>query len=162
MLFFALFGFLISKGFMEEGLGLGTEFENFAYGVAITFLLIPVHEYLHVIAYRLVGARNTYLDMNLRQFYFLALADRSVVNRTDFIKVMLTPFFTITLLCLTIFLVVDGPLKMLPLGLFLSHTIFCSGDFSLLSYYIHHWEKEIYTYDDKKAGKSYFYERLKG
>jgi hypothetical protein len=33
----------------------------------------------------------------------------------------------------------------------------CSGDFGLLSYFDVHRDKEMVTYDDKAAGRSYFY-----
>ena len=160
LIFFGAFFFLLTQGFIEEGFKLGREFQYFSYGVGITFLFIPIHEYLHVIAYRLVGARNTYLDMNLKQFYFLALADRSVVHKKDFVKVALTPFITVTLSCILLYFVVNNDFRILLLGLFLTHSTFCSGDFGLLSYIIQNNEKDIYTYDDKDTGKSYFFEKI--
>ena len=159
--FMALFFYFLIKGFIVEDWGIGNDFQNFSYGVGITFLLIPIHEYLHVLAYRIVGARHTYLDMNLKRFYFMALADKSVVHKNDFIKVILTPFLSITLICTALFFIVDHHSKILLLGLFLTHTVFCSGDFGLLAYIIHKGEKDIYTYDDKETGKSYFYEKVK-
>jgi len=160
LIFFAVFFYLLIQGFIQEGLKIGRGFQYFSYGVGITFLLIPVHEYLHVIAYRLVGASNTYLDMNLKRFYFMALADRSVVHKNDFIKVILTPFLSITLSCLLLFFLANNDFRILLLGLFLTHSVFCSGDFGLLSYIIQNSEKDIYTYDDKSSGKSYFFERI--
>ena len=86
---------------------------------------------------------------------------KGVIDKNDFIKVILTPFLSITLICTALFFIVDHHSKILLLGLFLTHTVFCSGDFGLLAYIIHKGEKDIYTYDDKETGKSYFYEKVK-
>lgn len=43
---------------------------------------------------------------------------------------------------------------------FFTHTLFCSGDFGLLTYLETNQEKEIYTYDDKEKGESYFFEKI--
>jgi hypothetical protein len=37
------------------------------------------------------------------------------------------------------------------------HTVFCSGDFTLLNYLASN--KEMLTYDDKEKGETYFYKK---
>jgi hypothetical protein len=41
------------------------------------------------------------------------------------------------------------------------HTIACSGDFALLSYFEFNRKKEVVTYDDKENKVSFFYGREK-
>ena len=133
-LFMAFFFYFLLKDLVNGNGAISVQFLYFSYGVGLTFLLIPVHEYLHVLAYRVMGARNTYLDMNLQKFYFMALADQSVVNARQFRVVALTPFVTVSTISLILAIGLVGTWKLVALGLFLSHTVFCSGDFGLLSY----------------------------
>jgi len=60
--------------------------------LAIAFALIPSHEYIHVLAYKSKGAKNTSCDANLKKFYFMAIAYRFVANKKEFQIVALAPF----------------------------------------------------------------------
>ncbi len=137
-----------------------TEFIYFSYGLLATFTLIPLHEYIHALAYKYVGAKNTSYDMNLKKFYFMAMADKFVANAKQFRIVILAPFITISLACLLLFFILSGNWIYFPIGLFFTHTLFCSGDFGLLCYYETHKQKDIYTYDDKATGETFFYEKV--
>lgn len=136
---------------------LSEEFAYFSYGLLGSFLLIPLHEYIHALAYRYVGATNTSYDMNLRKFYFMAMADRFVASAKNLTLVLLAPFVVISILSLSIALVVSGNWTFFPLGVFFTHAMFCSGDFGMLNYLQTHQDTELYTYDDKAKGESYFY-----
>ncbi len=46
---------------------LDDQFTHFAYGIAIAFAIIPLHEYIHVLAYKSQGATNTSYDANLKK-----------------------------------------------------------------------------------------------
>ncbi len=130
---------------------------NLSYGFAIAFLLLPVHEYIHVLAYKSQGAEHTSYDANLKKFYFLAVADRFVANKREFQIVALAPFVIITAVSLGLLFFTDALWTMTLLGVILTHTAFCSGDFGLLSYFDFHDTKEIVTYEDKGSRVSYFY-----
>ncbi len=151
---------LMCKEFFHGEFRFSTEFEYFSYGVLITFLLIPLHEYIHVLAYRYVGAKNTSYGMNLRKFYFMALADKFVANARQFRVVILAPFISISIVCLSLAILLPGYWRFIPIGLFFTHTLFCSGDFGLLSYLENHKDKDIYTYDDVEQSESYFFEKV--
>lgn len=126
-------------------------------GIAVALALIPLHEYLHVLAYRSQGATTTSYDANFRKFYFMALADKFVANRKEFQVVALAPFVVISM-SLLVAAVFSGPLWTFTwLGALLVHTACCSGDFGLLSYFDFHKDKEVVTYDDKENGISFFY-----
>ena len=133
------------------------EIACFLIGVPATFLLIPLHEFIHIIAYKLQGATATSYDYNLKKFYFLAVADKFVANKKEFRIVALAPFVIITAaLMISLFFV--GPLaKIIMLTTLTIHTTCCSGDFALLSYFEFNKDKEVITYDDKDNKISYFY-----
>ncbi len=139
--------------------GFAEAFAHFAYGVALAFLLIPLHEYIHALAYKSQGAKQTSYDANLRKFYFMAMADQFVANRKEFQIVALAPFMVITLMLTILLFIVPGLWMVTVAGAMLTHTSMCSGDFGLLSYLDVHRDKEMVTYDDKSAGRSYFYGR---
>ncbi|MES2388746.1 MAG: DUF3267 domain-containing protein [Bacteroidota bacterium] len=126
-------------------------------GFILALGLIPVHECIHALAYRAVGAKHTSFDSNLKKFYFLAIADRFVANRREFQIVALAPFVCISM-ALTALLFVLPPAGLLMVSAaFLTHTALCSGDFGLLSYFDFHKDSNIVTYDDKENKLSYFY-----
>jgi hypothetical protein len=140
-------------------LGIGTAIVCFLIGVGISYALIPLHELIHVIAYKLVGARNTSYAMNIRKFYFLAIADKFVANKKEFRFVALAPF-TLINSCLVIGLIFTSPFwTLVLLTILMVHSVFCSGDFALLSYFEFNKQKTVVTYDDKENKVSYFYHR---
>ncbi len=162
-LIFALVLFtLMFKEIFKGELRFSKEFAYFSYGLLATFLLIPLHEFIHVLAYKYVGAENTSYDMNLKKFYFLALADKFVVDARKFRIVILAPFVTISIVCFILIFTLPDNWKFMATGLFFTHTLFCSGDFGILSYYVNNQDKEIYTYDDVEKGESFFYEKVTG
>lgn len=132
---------------------------HYCLGFSIAFLIIPLHEYIHVLAYRWQGAKKTSYDANIRKFYFMALADGFVANKKEFTIVGLAPFITIssTLLLLLPFLHHHWVLTIV--GVLFCHTAMCSGDFALLSFFGTHKDKEVVTYDCVDEKMSYFYAR---
>ncbi|MBD1364109.1 DUF3267 domain-containing protein [Mucilaginibacter sp. ZT4R22] len=150
-----VFYFLLSLH-QNKGFSAGKGFSYLAYGIGLAFLLIPLHEYIHVLAYRSQGAKNTSYDANLKKFYFMALADRFVANKREFTIVALAPFVAITL-GLLIALLFTGPYwSFTMLGMMFTHTACCSGDFGLLSYFEFNRHKSPVTYDDNTNRVSYF------
>ncbi len=140
---------------MEDGL------THLFYGFAIAFLLVPVHEFIHVLAYKSQGALHTSYDTNLKKFYFLAVADKFVANKKEFQIVALAPIVVISSI-FVVLLFFSGPLWTVTiLGALLVHTAFCSGDFGMLSYFDFHKDKDIVTYDDRANKVSYFYGKEK-
>ncbi|MEL6652713.1 MAG: DUF3267 domain-containing protein [Bacteroidota bacterium] len=126
-----------------------------------SLLLIPVHEGIHALAYRLVGAKRTSFDANWRQFYFMAIADKFVANRREFLIVALAPFLLITLIFVGLAFVLPLNWQFAVLSLVLMHTSFCAGDFGLLSYFAFRRNWEVVTYDDRANKVSYFYGKRK-
>jgi len=157
MVVFALVGYFFAKGAHLPNYSFGDRFTHFAYGLAIAFALLPLHEYIHVLAYKSQGARSTSYDANLKKFYFMALADRFVANKKEFEVVALAPFILITTALTFILLLVNSDWALTIASILLAHTAMCSGDFGLLSYFEFNKDKKVVTYDDVANKISYFY-----
>ena len=127
-----------------------------------SFLVIPLHELFHAIAYKLAGAPSITFGMDLRQMIFYVTADRYVTGRKKFYFVALAPFVSINLVI--IFLLVQYPgTENLVAGIcfLLFHNIMCIGDFAMISFFYHHREKELCTFDIVENKQSYICERIK-
>ncbi len=160
LIFFTALVFFFARYISLKIISVSHGLEYISIGFLIALLLIPVHEFIHVLAYRWQGAEQTSYDMNLRKFYFLAVADKFVANKTEFQFVALAPFVLITI-GLSVFLFFSGPLFTISiLAAIFVHAGCCGGDFSLLSYFSFHKNKTIVTYDDKDNKISYFYEKV--
>lgn len=144
----------------DDGLSLGEAIARLGQGVALAFLLVPVHEGLHALAYRLVGAKQTSFDMNLRQFYFVALADRFVADTREFLVVALAPFVVVSAAVLAGVAAAPANWTLRLLGVLFTHTALCSGDFALVSYFQIHRRKGLVTFDDRAGKRTLFWQRV--
>ena len=145
------------KNYGTAGFSLGAGLTHLSYGLAIAFTLIPLHEYIHVLAYKSQGATKTSYDANWKKFYFMAIADQFVANKKEFRIVALAPFVVISTTLIVLLFFVTPLWSFTILGILLTHTAFSSGDFGLLSYFDYYKNKDIVTYDDKANRLSYFY-----
>lgn len=157
---FGLTGYFFAKGLSIEDYSFGQLFTYFSYGLAIAIALLPIHEYIHVLAYKSQGAINTSYDSNWKKFYFMALADKFVANKKEFTIVALSPFLIITTVLVALLFFVNFNWTMTLIGALLAHSSMCSGDFALMSYFDFHKDKKIVTYDDVENKISYFYRRV--
>ena len=136
--------------------------KQFLYGLIISMtIIIPLHEVIHAIGYFILGARKIRFGATLKHFAFYAVADDFVANRAGFIFLALSPFIIVSLLNLAGFIFVPGYAAYTYISVLFFHGTMCAGDFALLSYFEHHRDKEIYTFDDVKNKTSYFYYRRK-
>ena len=86
-IFFLLIAiFLFVVNFQQEMLTNLDWAYHYFIGFSIAFLLVPLHEYIHVLAYKSQGAKNTSYDSNIKKFYFLALADKFESLPMHFLK----------------------------------------------------------------------------
>lgn len=130
-------------------------------GFALSFLLIPLHEFIHAIAYRMCGAREVSYDADLKKMVFMAMAHRFVTSAKELRFVALAPFATISLLALATIPFLNGYHFFTVLGLIFTHAAFCGGDFAMISYLNVHNDKEVVTWDDKFSKVSWFYGKPK-
>lgn len=154
---FILAGVYFVYDYNTTSFSFADKFAHFAYGLALAFALVPIHEYIHVLAYKSQGAKNTSYDVNLKKFFFMALADKFVANKREFEVVALAPFVCISTVLVVLFFVVSSTWTLTIIGILLAHTAMCSGDFGLLSYFEFHKSKGVVTFDDIKNKVSYFY-----
>ena len=148
--YYMIRGWKIGYFTLEDGLS------HLCYGLAIAFALLPLHEGIHGLAYKSQGALQTAYIANWKKFYFMAVADRFVASGREFRIVAIAPFLIITVLCLLLMIWASPEWKMTWLGVLMTHTAFCSGDFGLLSFFDHHRDQEVITYDDRSSGLTFF------
>lgn len=154
---FATICYLVTKDLKSPVYSLGNQLTNIANGMALAFALLPLHEYIHVLAYKSQGATKTSYYVNLKKFYFMAIADKFVANRKEFTIIALAPFLFITTSLVALFPFVNPSWELTIAGVLFTHTAMCSGDFGLLSFFAFHKAMDVVTYDDKENGLSLFY-----
>lgn len=152
---------LIILGFIILNKEYGLAFLYLLSGCMFAICLIPFHEFLHLLIYKLLGAKKTSIKSNFRKFYFIAIADKFVTNRREFQAVVLAPFVFITIILLFLLLILHSLWLFSVLGTLFIHTITCSGDFALLSFLEFNSSNEIVTFTDEENETIYFYEKPK-
>lgn len=126
--------------------------------LAGSILVIPPHEMLHGLAYRLLGARKIKFGMDLQQFIFYVTADRFPISKKELAFLAMTPFVLINLGLIALTATWVSQFTLFSASLLLCHNIMCIGDFAIISYAFSQ-KGELYTYDDTEIKKSYFFER---
>jgi hypothetical protein len=124
--------------------------------LAGTILIIPPHEILHGLAYRLLGARHIRFGMDLQQFIFFVTADRFPISRNEIRFLAMTPFVIINALTIGLTAIWFPDWVLFSATLLLSHNIMCIGDFALISY-TNKVKGKLYSFDEIEKKKSYFY-----
>ena len=141
-------------------IGLGKALQYWGLGItAVLTILIPVHEGIHGLAYRLTGAPRVRYGADIRKFIFYAMADHFVVDSRRFYFVALAPFALISIFALLPLFYVSLNYQWFLCGVLLMHVGACAGDFAMLNFFIRHQGLGLHTYDDVEKGVSYFYRR---
>jgi hypothetical protein len=126
-------------------------------GCILAYGLIPIHEYIHALAYKNRGAKAVSYGINFKKFIFLTVADKFVASQAEFLVVAMAPFSVISAALMLAFLFVATYWQIFILGMLFVHALFCIGDFGLASFFLSHKGENIVTYDDKTAKATYFY-----
>jgi len=136
-------------------------FDHFQQGISLGFFvffcLLPIHEAIHGVAYKLAGAPHVSFGASWKKLIFYALADQYVIGLKKFLAVALAPFLLISILLICLFFFLPS-YALLFLGALILHTAGCFGDFALVSFMYQHRALNIVTVDDVKANKTYFLE----
>ena len=156
-----VFAFLLTRGIALAFKGHSETLINVGLAVVFSFsALIIVHELLHALVYMITGAKRISFGAIPKKFIFYALADRQVIATRAFHVVALTPFVVVKLICVIgIIEFYNDQVMYFFLSVMCLHSLFCAGDIAMLAFYRIHKEKEIYNFDDKNEGKTYFYTR---
>lgn len=125
--------------------------------VAVPVLLIPVHEGLHLIPFRMAGAKDIRYGADLRQGMIYVTAHRFVADIRLFSTVAFTPFVIITSgIGAAMFVCSPWWQWVLSLALF-THTTMCAGDTALIGFMRGLRHRNVYTWDDADRKEAYFY-----
>jgi len=72
--------------------------------------------------------------------------------------VALAPLLVVKLICIAgLFAFYGEPLAYFFMTIMCLHSLFCAGDIAMLAFYRQHHDKEIYNFDVRDEGKTYFY-----
>lgn len=135
---------VVTKNFDYARMTAGTWF---LVGMMAFFPLIPLHEGLHLLAYRLAGARKLFVEAHWKKGYFLAGAPNFVADARSFLFIAFLPFVVITLLHLVFIFTVQSAWITLLWGSLFMHTLGCVGDFAMVDFFTQVKEGEVVTYD---------------
>ncbi len=130
------------------------------FGIVLT-LLIPVHEGIHGLVYKILGAPKVNYGANLRNFYFYAVADGFVLDRNAFRLLALAPFVLISIAAIIGIAFTSIYWQWICWGILLMHVGACAGDFGMLGFYTRHKDGNIFTYDDVPGKVAYFFQDKK-
>ena len=124
-----------------------------------SILIVPIHELLHGLIYKLAGAKKIRFGVIWEYLAFYVAADDFVSGKITISFVAITPFLIITSGFLTAYYLCPDLIRISFLFAALMHSTMCIGDFAILSYFSHNKDKEIYTFDESDKKISYFYEK---
>jgi hypothetical protein len=123
--------------------------------------IIPIHELLHGLAFKFMGAGKLVFGANFKEFVFYVTVDRFVLNKKQFYFLALTPFIVLTLVFLGFLFVNDLYTRWVGLVLLAFHTSCCIGDFALMAYFARFGKNEkVFSYDDVTTKTSYFFKKV--
>lgn len=131
-------------------------------GAAILFTFtvgVLLHELLHLLVYKILGARKTKLKLLLDQAAVAAVADQFVVSEKEFYWLAFTPFVVLTIAGLTALFMTTGWVLYGISFFLIIHATACIGDFSLAGFMYEHRGGNIYTFDDVENDRSFFYKK---
>lgn len=127
-------------------------------GIAFTFTIgLVLHEMLHLLVYKLMGAKETKLITLWDQGAVVAVANHFVVSNREFYWLAFTPFAVLTAAGLAGLFWANGWILYAISFFIIFHATACIGDFSLAGFMYKHRKEGVYTFDDADEQKSYFY-----
>lgn len=137
----------------------GTSFLGLLAGIAFTFSAgIILHELLHLLAYLLMGATKLSIIPKWSQGAVAATADKFVLGKKGFYFLAMMPFLILTAATVYGLLISYGFVFYMLLSFLFFHTVSCIGDFGMASYFYENRNKILFTFDDMKQDKSFFFE----
>ncbi len=124
--------------------------------LAGSLLIIPIHELLHGLAYRILGARKIIFGADLEQMIFFVTANCYPVSGKQVHLLTMTPFIIINLITIAVTVYIFPGGILFSAFFLLSHNIMCIGDFAI-SGYVSSIAGKVYTFDEPEKKISYFY-----
>lgn len=140
----------------------GIGFQTLIFVTACLFFfafLIPVHETIHLLSMKLLGAQNTFLKPNLKHFMVYAGSHLHVCNSKQYLFIALLPFFILTFLLGILPFFLNSEIWPAIWFLLFLHTNGCAGDLAIVNYFYFNRDKTIYSYDNQDLKESYFFSK---
>ncbi len=148
------------KGLLDHSLGWKSLlFQTVLGAVAGSILVIPFHELIHGLTYRILGARKIIFGADLKQFIFFVTANRHPVSGSEVYLLALSPFVIINLVSVAATITLSPRWALCTGAFLLCHNIMCIGDFAI-SNFVSKASGRVYTYDEPENKMSYFFEEL--
>jgi hypothetical protein len=154
---FGVFSYTLVKNFIVGQLEIITTLVYLAYGLIICLVFIPFHEWLHALAYKLLGAKDISFFANYKNFNFATTAHLYVTNHKEFRFIATFPFVFVLILVITLFPFVNIHWSISLITFLMLHNLFCGGDFALLNFMENRRKARIVIYDDTQDKMTYFY-----
>lgn len=127
-------------------------------GILFTFTVgVIIHEVLHLIVYKILGAKKTRLKALWDQGAVAAVADRFVVSEKEFYFLAFTPFVVLTTAGIIALFNTYGWVFYGVSIFLIVHATACIGDFSLAGFIYENRNQSILTFDNTEEDKSYFF-----
>jgi hypothetical protein len=124
----------------------------------LTIGLIPFHELLHGLAFKILGAGKLTFGANLRYFMFYVTSHRFILSKRQFYFLALVPFVVISGICIYFLFTQSYTIRWVVANVLFAHATCCVGDFALISYFqINCRYRNGYTFDDVPSMTSYFF-----
>lgn len=129
---------------------------------ALLLLLVPFHEGMHAVFFRLIGARRVRFGIEWRQCLIYAAADRTPLNYPQYRLVALAPFVIVNAVLLVLLGLSQGQIMHISLLIaFFIHLNCCWGDLVMILYFRQYRKRDVITIDDLENRMSYFLEKEK-
>ncbi len=119
-------------------------------------VIVPVHEGIHAVTYKAIGAPAVRFVAEWRKGLIYTIADRFVVNQREYLRLALTPLIAISVVLGGLYFLIPER-DLLIAGLLCFHTLSCIGDIAIVNFLWTRRDHVIFSYDDLKLHKSYFY-----
>lgn len=122
------------------------------------FVLLPIHEFIHGLAFKRIGAPKVGYGYSLKSLIVYAYSQNFPTTMREVAFVAVMPFSVITT-GLIVGWIVLPTYSVFWAVLLIIHTTACIGDFVLINYWRKNRPRIIYTYDDVEGERmSYFFE----
>lgn len=92
----------------------------------ITIVILPIHELIHALFFKLMGGPNTHVIFGYRDGMLYAGCPGKVLSKASFVTVLLAPAVLVSLACLVAAFTMSCP--MLCIAILLTHLSGCTGD----------------------------------
>lgn len=133
---------------------------QFLAGILAFVPLITVHELIHGIFFKRVGAPRVGYGWSWKGMMAYAYAQNYVLNLREVAYVAVMPFIFITA-ALSIAWFVWPQFAITWLTLLGLHTFGCLGDFVLINFWRKNQHRQLFTYDDvENESRTYYFERI--